>query len=578
MRLAKYFFALFVMFCSAGWAGVGSTDERENVDWGDWPEIVALVKKPDYASCTAQYVAPDIILTARHCITKKADHDGYALRGTEFNFRRYDGATFPAVVEEYGYTNIGCVTGRGQCSDWALFRVTDSRFYGTAYFDVSQKGIGIAETKRVSRAGFGWMRIISDAELKKLYEIVKQYVADNDEISWKLDGAGTNGYADVIDENGDVMGLGTLIRGMNDEISRAGIAPLRQKGFYLKAHKNCNMAMMGREARTDCDSWSGDSGSAFFDSTRLLWGALFGAVDSMLDEYNTSRVVLSKDFYDVLVNMKNKDSADPIVRDDWVGGDDEDKKLELFVDDSAPKLLLKPSMLELDEMEQEINSVATDIGQGVENIDKLTRGEFLHLLDKVVSVDVLLAEYQDALARERSLVNKTVGTAAIGAMGIGGMQLASGLSERAADAAAEQDMRAYLATFRCDYGVGGAQGGDVSVQLPMANIGAIKSEYLQLATDLKLRKEALGLSAGIESDVARDAAAVGLYDDVAVGKTDGAFTSVARALMDENSDDADAWRAQREDADKKVSTGAITVGSGAAVGVVGNVINNIIKK
>lgn len=190
-----------------------------------------------------------------------------------------------------------------------------------------------------------------------------------------------------------------------------------------------------------------------------------------------------------------------------------------------------------------------------------------------------LRENADAMReREQSLANRTIGAAAIGATGIGGMQLASALAEQRADDAAEQDMTAYLATFRCDYGAGrNISGGAVNIQLPGANtLLPLYNEYTTLAADLKTRKTALGMTPGLESEVILDAATSGLYDNESLGKTDGAYTSLARALSDPNSADAAEWAAQRADTQQQLKTGAITAGAGALVGIVGNVLTNYV--
>lgn len=187
-----------------------------------------------------------------------------------------------------------------------------------------------------------------------------------------------------------------------------------------------------------------------------------------------------------------------------------------------------------------------------------------------------LQENADAMkAKEQSTANKLLGGAAIGAMGIGGMQLASAAAEQKADAAAEADMAAYIATFKCDYGQGmNIKGGEANITLPGANVLLpLYNEYTTLAADLKTRKEALEMAPGIESEVILDAATSGLYDNESIG-IDGAYTSLSRALMDENSADAAAWAAQKSETASQLKTGAIVAGAGALVGIVGNVLIN----
>lgn len=192
-----------------------------------------------------------------------------------------------------------------------------------------------------------------------------------------------------------------------------------------------------------------------------------------------------------------------------------------------------------------------------------------------------LQENADAMkAKEQSTANKLLGGAAIGATGIGGMQLASAAAEQKADNAAENDMAAYIATFKCDYGQGmNIKGGEANITLPGANVLLpLYNEYTTLAADLKTRKEALEMAPGIESEVILDAATSGLYDNESIG-IDGAYTSLSRALMDENSADAAAWAAQKSETASKLKTGAIVAGAGALVGVVGDIlINDIADK
>ena len=188
-----------------------------------------------------------------------------------------------------------------------------------------------------------------------------------------------------------------------------------------------------------------------------------------------------------------------------------------------------------------------------------------------------LQKNADAMkAKEQSTGNRLLGAASIGATGIGGMQLASAMAENRADDAAERDMAAYLATFRCDYGQGrNIAGGETDVQLPGGNtLLQLRQEFATLSTDVKTRKEALGLTPGIESEVVMDSANMGLYDDVSLGRTDGAYTSLSRALSDSTGADAAEWAQQRADTSSQLKTGAITAGIGIVGGVVGDLLIN----
>ena len=209
---------------------------------------------------------------------------------------------------------------------------------------------------------------------------------------------------------------------------------------------------------------------------------------------------------------------------------------------------------------------------------KVARGKCVSLAEEAESqakIDELQDEADAAHETENSTANKLLGAAGMGATGIGAMQMMSGIAEQKADENAEAQMKAYLATFRCNYGGLNHKGGEMNVELPGAgNLLPLYTEYVNLANDLKVRKAALGLRPGIESEPILDAATSGLYDDIGTGITSGTYTSLARALMDPNGEDAKKWAEQAESAAKKKKTGMITAGVGAAGSLIGNLIIN----
>lgn len=205
--------------------------------------------------------------------------------------------------------------------------------------------------------------------------------------------------------------------------------------------------------------------------------------------------------------------------------------------------------------------------------DKLSCQSKLSETDSRARVNELRENAKKMHDKETSTANKLIGAAGIGATGIGTSQALSALSEQRADKNAENDMRAYLATIKCDYGTGKTvNGGETGIELPGGNeLTQYATQYKTLAADLKVRKTALGMSPGIESETIIDAAETGLYDNAATGKTNGAFTSLSRALSDETSADAQAWAQQKADTASKLKTGAIVAG----VGAVGSAIANL---
>ena len=181
----------------------------------------------------------------------------------------------------------------------------------------------------------------------------------------------------------------------------------------------------------------------------------------------------------------------------------------------------------------------------------------------------------DARANETSLKNKTIDAVGIGGVGIGGMMIGEALSEQKADSDIENEMRAYVDTFRCEYGNNPAvRGGTTNVELPGGNeLFNLYAQYATLSNDLKIRKEALGIKPGIESEIVLDKSETGLYDDVGTGIVAGSYVSVARALLLGGADAA-AWANQKQATTDKLNTGIAVAGVAAIGSALANVTHN----
>ncbi len=108
-------------------------------------------------------------------------------------------------------------------------------------------------------------------------------------------------------------------------------------------------------------------------------------------------------------------------------------------------------------------------------------------VDKKLQEQVKGAEEEYASARENemSLKNRLMSGATIGATGIGGMQLASGIAEQSADADAAADMAAYTQKMQCRVGGWRYRFNEKSVNVGGENaLMGLYSEYVALADDL----------------------------------------------------------------------------------------------
>lgn len=185
--------------------------------------------------------------------------------------------------------------------------------------------------------------------------------------------------------------------------------------------------------------------------------------------------------------------------------------------------------------------------------------------------------YKNAKDKEQSLANRTLTAATTAATGLGMMELAMGKAEQKADADAEQDMAAYMATMRCTYAGGkSVKAGPEEIELPGGNDGKLmsyRSEYIALAKSLKERKTAMDMLPGIESEEILDKAEMGLYDDESKGIEGGTYASLYRAKQG-SEEDQKKIDADKEKSAKRVKYGATALAAGAAVGVAGNSLIN----
>lgn len=624
------FIALLFVPCVAR-AYIGSYDEREYVDWSAAPyNKIVLIKgntfSADWVSvtCAGQYVAPDIILTARHCLIYSTGYDGNQMVGEKIPIETYDGRETWVVLEKYG-TSLS--------DDWALLRVTDGRFFSRDYFDSFPDSLKKNDARfpvPVSIAGFGWLRILTSDEIEKIhkklleknmpsYESAENYLDKfYNEFTTLLDGkelkdwdvaSGKKRYRLKADKSCELTGVGNISvvdrTKQTLAVSYNGNCQLSQGNSGGAAWTNDNQVYgVVSRSRTSFDANEFGENETLYSASSNWMAALkemqktspaqdvLGDIISGRKVWNNSSVsdAAKIDKIDVPASMPDNrvQSVNPTGVIDADGSRENLLPVASFVDASgAPDVAVADDTGELLEKEkQQIDNLGNQVIDAIGTVTTdTTDAEIFDILDNLVQYDTQLENwrqakkaYDEAKAREQSLANRLISGVAIGAGGIGGMQLASALAEQRADADAERDMAAYLATFHCDYGAGrNISGGEVNVQLPGANVLLpLYNEYTTLAADLKTRKEALGMAPGIESEVILDAATSGLYDNAATGITEGTYTSISRALMNPNGADAAEWAVQTEQTAQQVKTGGTVAGAGLGVGLVGNIAENVV--
>jgi len=570
--------AFCAMFCAPSFAGIGSVDTRQYADWSsDQFSRYVTIGSAKYWRCTGQYVAPNLVLTAAHC------YDGTKSVG------RTEWMTSPLVNE----TITGKVIAIGDYkdldstpeNDWALILIKDEKYYypKSNFFKPDDLNTS-KEYEPVINAGFGWARIVSDDEIKILRKTFQSVAS----------GSRTVQIQDIKD---------ALNRAMKDN----DLQPFAEDHARLK-YDNCNVVIntdctkvcnknsldynqnkckdiCGNRSKlfknsewpkvlgTTCDSWGGNSGGAYFSrNTGNLISICSHGHDGFSDDdetdYALSVAVLNKVISDARAKYPVNTSGNtesPVVTN----------TLDVVAENSQEQSDGGMSATYIEDTIQQ----TTDNVVAIVNDGNISDTDVLNIIDGLTSIQKLEEEYKKAYENEHSFANRMISGVSMGAMGIGGMKLAEGLSEQSADAAAARDMEAYMATFQCKIGNAGGKtytGGTKSIELPGANqLTPIYQEYVDLAASVKQRKNDLGMTPGIESQVILDKANMGLYDDEGHGIENGTYASLYRAAMGSEKDNAKLAE-QKDSAASKVKGGAIAAGGGALVGVGGNILNNYV--
>ncbi len=571
MRQFIYSFLVALILPITCFAGIGDKDERFYVTdemWATEPYkkfvlLATLVSKDNWVgACTAQYVSPNLILSAGHCVKD----------GAEYKARNYNQKWFDVELLDKEWSTIGE-------NDWAVFLVKDSQNYGDSYFNVSSLN-GSENFVPVLHAGYGFLRIIKDDELEKIKKFIKK-VNMKYFLQFKFRGATTQ----------------ELVAELQN--SNLGIAPLAEEFPPRLKASNCQLVLTDCSQRgsgcssvhralrrsknypniiaTTCDSMQGDSGGAYVGNNGF--GSLH-AVVSYGSNAAASAFDDNREFSYASSALQFKNKIAELIRKypaTYTSVDlaDVDETEDVQVDAEV----IQGHMEELQQRNDELASRELPADS-----EQITDNTVLQVINAMVehqvnqeSIEKLQKAYEEAKEREQSLANRTLTALTVAATGIGGMELARGLAEQKADKEAEQDMEAYIATMRCTYGDGkSVKAGTTEIELPGANdpeMMKLRNEYFALAASLKERKEALGMAPGIESEVVFDKVAAGLYDDESTGITGGAYASLYRAKMGSETDQSKIDE-DKDASKKRVIAGGVLTGVGVVGGAVGNSLIN----
>lgn len=610
--ILRVFLVLFMLpaMCLAGVGDVDNRFEVTNEMWEQSPYNKFVHLKAYFynmppentnasligvGNCTGQYVSPNLILSAGHC---KKDNDYVTYRVLNYKYKDVSGLVeliHTAYIHDQEYDKPG---------DWAVWLIKDPKYYNKDYFNT----LVPSEDLDVINAGWGAIRVLKDDEIQQLKSFLQK--------------------------EGDKIQTADLYGKLADELKSLNLPDLAD-GDQLKASE-CKVFYNKSNPdilKTNCDSWTGNSGGGYVQDDTLYGICSYGA-DTFDDDSNTDYMVSAKQFKAKLQELITKHwPKDQAVNPELSYNTQLNGNLQELINSTSPNQAANSGLgyrsntvyftsamdtnseqgtnaigqsqesdsgdSEVAEYLQANKQIQKDLTEQYEKLSKKVQRDVLAvqemddrqvlaLLDKIAELNTISQNlkkledaYQQAKERETSLANRTLTAMTMAATGIGGMQLAQGLAEQKADKDAEMAMDAYMATFRCEYGGGKSfKGGATQIELPGGNdseMMKMRQSYFKLAADLKERKNILGLKAGIESLVVLDKVQTGLYDDEGVGVTSGAYGSLYRAKMGNEADQAKLDEAGQVSAGR-VKGGGAALGTGVVGGVSGDLLINHMQK
>ncbi len=220
-------------FAGAG-GNIGILDDRTYGSLRDpMYSSIAQFKTKAGGVCTAGFIAPNLIITNRHCAAE-------CNPATSCHIEFWNGTRY--VKTEI--TRIAAIGKPGQTfdgQDWAILTTNESN---PNFKNVASK----STTGPINRGGFGCLRVIKDSEVQPLKQLFMQTYDRYYEHECKT----------------QQDQLGCVWKYFNDAVKNAGFEPLLNDTSKFKV-QTCNIKGTHPKSSlmltTDCDSSGGDSGA-----------------------------------------------------------------------------------------------------------------------------------------------------------------------------------------------------------------------------------------------------------------------------------------------------------------------------
>lgn len=218
-------------------------------------------------NCTGQYVSPNLILSAGHCVKS---YDWVLYRALNYND---DSVPVELIYSAYNHDNAYDDLG-----DWAVWLIKDPKYYNKDYFNTSEP----SKDLDVINAGWGAIRVLKDDEIKKLKSFLQK-------VGNKIQTADL--YDKLADELED-LNLPELEDSHNLKASKCKVLYDKANPYILK---------------TTCDSWTGNSGGGYVQD-ETLYGICSYGTNAFDDERNTDYMVSAKQF---------KAKLQELIKENW---------------------------------------------------------------------------------------------------------------------------------------------------------------------------------------------------------------------------------------------------------------------
>lgn len=199
------------------------------------------------------------IFTAKHCTDSNDDGEP----DNTLRVALQNGASFDVNYKASG--NYRIIPDENHGGDWAIYEIPDGNDIGSCFTEISDKEGEIKSQMYIaSLIGYGWLKIMSDSDIKYFKDKYIEYLK-----SVKEEEADDYEFHYGLESDGGIITWFSYVEGFID------FCMIKDESYYnyifgngdLKVSK-CNYYRGG--SRKACQGWGGNSGGGVFDSVNEL--------------------------------------------------------------------------------------------------------------------------------------------------------------------------------------------------------------------------------------------------------------------------------------------------------------------